>query len=150
MPDPEVDVDAGGHRLPLGVSAVRALAQHVLRRERARRAKLSFAFVSPRTIARLNREHLGHSGPTDVIAFALRNPGGHLPLVGDIYIAPDVIRKHAREMRVNVREEFARVVIHGTLHALGHDHPEVDNREESPMWRRQERYLVAARAGGLW
>jgi ssRNA-specific RNase YbeY (16S rRNA maturation enzyme) len=34
-------------------------------------------------------------------------------------------------------------VVHGTLHALGHDHPEGPDRTRSPMWRRQERYVEA-------
>jgi ssRNA-specific RNase YbeY (16S rRNA maturation enzyme) len=34
-------------------------------------------------------------------------------------------------------------VVHGTLHALGHDHPEGAERTRSVMWRRQERYVEA-------
>jgi probable rRNA maturation factor len=40
-----------------------------------------------------------------------------------------------------VREEIARLVVHGVLHALGHEHPEDEARTTSPMWRRQERLL---------
>jgi Uncharacterized protein family UPF0054. len=40
-----------------------------------------------------------------------------------------------------VREELARLVIHGTLHILGLEHPEGDDRFSSPMWRKQERIL---------
>jgi probable rRNA maturation factor len=40
-----------------------------------------------------------------------------------------------------VREEVARLVIHGTLHILGHDHPDGDDRTTSRMWRRQEQLL---------
>jgi probable rRNA maturation factor len=43
-----------------------------------------------------------------------------------------------------VREEIARLVVHGTLHVLGYDHPEDESRTASPMWRRQERLLAAA------
>lgn len=145
-----VDVDAGGRRLPLGAPAVRALARFVLRRERVRDAMVSVAFVSRRAIATLNRRHLGRQGATDVIAFALDRAAAGSPVVGDVYIAPDVVRAQARRLDVPQREELARVVIHGVLHALGHDHPDVEGREASPMWRRQERLLVAARTGGLW
>jgi ssRNA-specific RNase YbeY (16S rRNA maturation enzyme) len=34
-------------------------------------------------------------------------------------------------------------VVHGTLHALGRDHPEGLARTRSAMWRRQERYVEA-------
>jgi ssRNA-specific RNase YbeY (16S rRNA maturation enzyme) len=35
-----------------------------------------------------------------------------------------------------------RLVVHGTLHVLGWDHPDDDARLGSPMWRRQERYVA--------
>jgi probable rRNA maturation factor len=145
-----VDVDAGRVRLALRPAAVRDLARFVLRRERVQAAMLSIAFVSRRSIAALNRRHLGHSGATDVITFALGRSSPASPIVGDIYVAPDVVRQQAQRFRVPAREELARVVVHGVLHALGHDHPEGDDREGSPMWKRQERWLRAARAQGVW
>jgi probable rRNA maturation factor len=90
----------------------------------------------------LNREHLRRDRPTDVIAFGFRATGRGAPIVGDIYIAPEVARESARANDISVREEVLRLVVHGTLHVLGHDHPESDGRTRSPMWRTQER-LVA-------
>lgn len=143
-------VDTGRRRLSLGARTVRALAEFVLRRERVKSAMLSIAFVSRRAIADLNRRHLGHHGGTDVITFALGRTVPSAPLVGDIYVAPDVVAEQARTLRVPVREELARVVVHGVLHAIGHEHPEDDGRERSAMWKRQERWLSAARAQGVW
>ena len=102
------------------------------------------------TIAAMNREHLGHTGETDVITFALGRPTVSAPLVGDIYVAPDVVREQAKRWRVPAREELARVVVHGVMHAIGHHHPDGDGREASPMWKRQERWLAAARKEGVW
>jgi probable rRNA maturation factor len=111
-----------------------------LRAMRVPRAMLSITFVSARASAALNRKHLGHQGPTDVITFALgTDPGG--VVIADIYICPDVARVQAGEHGVGVREELARLVVHGTLHACGLEHPEDDARTTSPMWRRQERLL---------
>jgi probable rRNA maturation factor len=145
-----VDVDTGRQRLWLATGSVRALAGFVLERERVPSALLSIAFVSRRTIAGMNRRHLGHAGHTDVITFALGRPTPDAPLVGDIYVSPEVVREQARRWRVPVREELARVVVHGVLHAVGHEHPEGDGREASPMWQRQERWLAAAREKGVW
>ena len=140
MDELDVQVAAETGRLALGRERAASLARAVLRAEGARRAALSIAFVSNRRIAALNRRHLGHAGPTDVISFALAPADGAVQ--GDIYIAPDVARENALEHGVPVREELARLVVHGTLHVLGHDHPEDDSRTESPMWRRQERLLA--------
>jgi probable rRNA maturation factor len=42
-----------------------------------------------------------------------------------------------------LRQELIRLVVHGTLHALGREHPEGPHRTRSAMWRRQERYVEA-------
>jgi probable rRNA maturation factor len=143
-------VDTGQRRLSLATGAVRGLADFVLERERVKSAMLSIAFVSRRAIATLNQRHLGHRGGTDVITFALGRAADAAPLVGDIYVAPDVVADQARRFRVPVREELARVVVHGVLHAIGYEHPEGDGRERSPMWKRQERLLAAAHDRGVW
>ena len=138
-----VDVATDGVRVPVSRSRVATLAEEVLRRERVRNALLSIAFVSDRRIAALNRADLGHTGPTDVISFGFAPVDSGRVVVGDVYIAPGVARRNAREHRRGVREELMRLVVHGVLHVIGHDHPEDDARYGSPMWRRQERLLRA-------
>jgi probable rRNA maturation factor len=148
--DRGIDVDTGRQRISLATASVRALAGFVLERERVKSAMLSIAFVSRKAITGMNREHLGHEGDTDVITFALGRTTTSAPLVGDIYVAPDVVREQARRLKVPVREELARVVIHGVMHAIGHEHPDGDGRERSTMWKRQEKWLAAARKEGVW
>jgi probable rRNA maturation factor len=136
-----VDVSSDGVRSPVGRERAAAIVEGVLRAEKVRRATISVTFLGESAIARLNREHLGHRGPTDVISFPLESPDGAAG--GDIYIAPDVARESARQHGIGVREEVARLLVHGTLHVLGYDHPEgdADVREGSAMWRRQEQLL---------
>jgi len=137
-----VDVALEGVTSPLARARVADLVRGVLRAEGVRDALLSIALVSNRRMAALNRAHLRRSGPTDVIAFGFSRVDSRGPIVGDVYIAPDVARTSARDNGVPVREELARLVVHGTLHVLGYDHPDDDGRTRSPMWARQER-LVA-------
>ena len=143
-----VDVASEGVRAPVSRARLREVALAVLEAERVRDALVSIALVSAPRIARLNREHLRHTGETDVISFALE-PGGRGakrgPIVGDIYIAPAVARANARRFGGSVREELERLVIHGTLHVLGYDHPNGAARLTSPMWHRQEQLLAAGR-----
>ena len=145
-----VDVHAVGVRVPLARRQVAEIARLVLRAERVGRARLSIAFVDNERISRLNRKHLGHRGPTDVISFALSDASEGL--VGDIYIAPDVARRNAAEQGIPVRDELRRLVVHGVLHVVGYDHPEGAARYNSPMWARQEqlvrRVVRRAVAGG--
>lgn len=137
----EVTVQRDGVRSPVATARLDALARATLRALGVRRGLLSITLVSAPAMARLNRRHLGHRGPTDVITFALGTDaaGG---TVGDIYICPDVARQQARAFGVGVREELARLVVHGLLHSCGWDHPEGDDRMGSPMWRRQEQLLT--------
>ena len=137
-----VDVASDDLRLPVSRHRVADLARRVLRAERVRHALLSIAFVETSVITRLNTRHLGRRRPTDVIAFAFDAETCEGPVVGDIYIAPAVARENARRHGVGVREELARLVVHGTLHVVGHDHPEGEARTRSFMWRRQERLLA--------
>lgn len=121
--------------------AVRATA-----RERpGRLASVSVTFVRPPEIAALNRRYLGRTGRTDVLAFPLEGGEGTSG-VGDVYICPQVARASARRYAVPIREELLRLVVHGTLHCLGYEHPEGGDRERSPFFQRQER-IVAALTG---
>jgi probable rRNA maturation factor len=90
---------------------------------------------------RLNSRHKGHDRPTDVLAFALAGPAGRS--VGDVYICAHVAEREARARDIRLEEELVRLVVHGTLHALGQEHPDGDGRARSAMWRRQERYVEA-------
>jgi probable rRNA maturation factor len=129
-------------RVALAASRVESVARATLASERVRDAMLSITFLSNAAIARLNAKHLGHRGATDVISFGFRDAGRGSPVIGDIYIAPAVARANAVEHGVPVREELARLVVHGTLHVLGYEHPGADTRTKSPMWKRQERVLA--------
>ena len=140
----DIDVTTNGVRSSLGRDAIADVARTALRAERVAHALLSITLVDKRAMARLNQRHLGHRGPTDVISFGFRRAMNADPVVGDIYIAPEVARENAREAKVPVREEIARLVVHGALHVLGYDHPESAERENSAMWRRQERIVRRA------
>lgn len=129
-----------GRRLPLPAPLVRRVVAAVLRGER-RRALISITFLGRDAMRRLNAEHTGRDRPTDVLSFELTDPAGEA--VGDVYVCPWVARREARARGIPVRQELVRLVVHGTLHALGREHPEGEGRATSPMWRRQERYVAA-------
>jgi probable rRNA maturation factor len=129
-----------GRRLPLAPTLVRRVVESVLRAE-GRDASISVTFLGRDAMRRLNATHLGHDWPTDVLAFTLDVAGGDL--VGDVYVCPWVARREARERGISLREELIRLLVHGTLHVLGRDHPDGPTRTRSAMWRRQERYVEA-------
>lgn len=129
-------------RIPVARGRVERVVVSVLRAEGVGEAEVSVTFVTNRRMAALNRHHLGHAGATDVISFGFAPVAKGAPVTGDIYIAPAVARRNALAHGAGIREELLRLVVHGTLHVLGHDHPTDDARTTSPMWRRQERLLL--------
>jgi probable rRNA maturation factor len=94
---------------------------------------------------RLNFDHMGERGPTDVLSFPLHewaldgrqshltdddgaSPPGPL-LLGDVVIDLDQALRQAAEGDWGITEELVLLAIHGTLHLLGHDHAEMDEEE---------------------
>lgn len=129
-----------GRRLPLSRALVRRVVEAVLKAER-REGLVSVTFLGRDSMRRLNAAHKRHDHPTDVLTFALDGPPGQV--IGDVYICPWVARREARTRGIPLRQELIRLVVHGTLHALGREHPEGLERVRSTMWRRQERYVEA-------
>jgi probable rRNA maturation factor len=133
-----MDVTVHGRPAPLTRAEVRRIVGRVLEGE-ARDATVSVTFYDPERMRELNAAWKGRDRPTDVIAFALPQPDGGL--AGDVYICPAEARAEAGSRSIPWRQELTRLVVHGTLHVLGYDHPEGAGRTRSAMWRRQERYV---------
>jgi probable rRNA maturation factor len=121
---------------------VQKAALATLRSEKVKDAMLSITFVGRAAISRLNKRYLGHHGPTDVISFGLDRVGRRGAVIGDVYICAEVARDNAKRQGITAGEELLRLVVHGTLHVLGHDHPEGSGRAASRMWQKQEKILA--------
>lgn len=133
---PGIDVTLSGP-LPPGAGAARLERAVVLTLIDAgvADAEISLTLLDDHGIRDLNLRYLGKDRPTDVIAFAL---GREPVLIGDIYLGAEQAARQASELGVPLAEELVRLAVHGTLHVLGHDHPEGEDREASPMFRLQE------------
>jgi probable rRNA maturation factor len=71
----------------------------------------------------LNRTYRGLDRPTDVLSFpdGEAGPDGRIVL-GEIVISLDAARRQAKELGHGEARELEELVLHGTLHLLGHDH----------------------------
>ena len=134
----EVRVEYAPRAHALSTGLVRQAVVAVLDGESTGPARISVTFLSGQRMRGLNRRTFGQDQATDVIAFGLPHPGR---VVGDVYLCPSVARRTARELQVPEREELLRLVVHGTLHVLGYEHPDGEQRTVSLMWRLQERYV---------
>lgn len=106
-------------------------------------SELSISLVRDDEMAVLNAAHRGIAGPTDVLSFSLLEGAGaehRGAMLGDVVIALGVAGQQARRGRRSLDDELARLLIHGVLHLVGHDHelaaPALRmRREERRLWR---------------
>ena len=77
-------------------------------------------------IHEVNRDHLGHDYPTDVISFPYRDDQ---PLVeGELIVSVDTARQRASELGWPAENELLLYVVHGVLHITGMDDHETEDR----------------------
>ena len=74
----------------------------------------------------LNREFRGKDYATNVLTFDY----AQAPVVmADLVLCAPVVAREAKENRKTLADHYAHLLVHGTLHAQGHDH-EVDAEAE--------------------
>lgn len=104
--------------------------------------ELTLTFVDAEEMSDLNAEHMGMSGPTDVLSFPMDDePMAGVPtLLGDIVVCPEVAASQFADHAGTFDDEIALLVVHGVLHVLGHDHSEA---AETAQMRAREIALLS-------
>ena len=129
--------EAGARRLRPWVEAlVTELAPHA--------DSLAVRFTGDRGMRRVNRQFRGKDTTTDVLSFpgAEGPEGWHL---GDVLISVPAARRQAEERGEPAEREVRRLILHGLLHCLGHDH-ETDGGTMRRLERRLARRWLEADA----
>ena len=106
--------------------------------EEGRTGEFSITLLGDHEMEKLNTRYLGRNVTTDVLAFSM---GTDELAFGDVYVCVDQASRQAKEHEIPLDEELVRLVVHGALHVLGHDHPEDSDRFTSPMFKLQERLV---------
>ncbi|WP_135467858.1 rRNA maturation RNase YbeY [Crenalkalicoccus roseus] len=104
--------------LPRAEALARRAAAAALAEAGEETAGMTILLADDRTLRRLNHRHRGRDKPTNVLSFPAPAPG-HL---GDIALALGVVRREAAAAERRLAAHVAHLVVHGTLHLLGHDH----------------------------
>ena len=124
--DPDIDV-----------RRLKNTARKLLRSAGKATGELSVLLTGDAQVRELNRKHRGKDTATDVLSF----PSGSPPLLGDIAISVDTARRQAAQYDATLQNEVNRLLIHGLLHLLGHDH--IEPAERAAM-EAEERRLAGA------
>lgn len=101
-------------------------------------------------IRALNRKYRGIDEPTDVLSFALDEPGtygaafpvapGGMAGMGILVVSYPTALEQAQRRRVAVEDELRLLLVHGVLHLLGYDH---EKQREGLTMRKKEREILA-------
>ena len=130
--------DIGWKGLPAPRS-FRAWIELALRGAKCRRAAEIHVLIADAVSARaLNRDFRGKDYATNVLSFPTEwPPGVNSPLIGDLAICAPVVAREASEQGKRLRDHYAHMVMHGTLHLLGYDHIDDEEAEEMEGLERQ-------------
>jgi probable rRNA maturation factor len=97
------------------------------------RSEISIRLTDDAEVHALNRDYRGKDQPTNVLSFPQYAPEeiAGLPtstdpeiLLGDIVLALETCQREAAEKGLSLSDHAAHLIVHGTLHLLGHDHLE--------------------------
>lgn len=104
-------------------------------------AELSLLLVDDEEMAGYNREFRGKEGPTNVLAFAMRE--GEFPeltphLLGDVVISAETARREAEAAGTELEFRLDELLVHGVLHLFGLDHERGEEAADSMFRRTRE------------
>jgi probable rRNA maturation factor len=132
-----------GHAHPEVLEAVAAAAARV-----SGEGEVSVLLADDAALRALNRDWRGVDKPTNVLSFPMSeqyeleqaDESGPELMLGDIVLARGVCEREAAEKAIPVERHTAHLLVHGTLHLLGHDHQ--DEAGTADMERREARALA--------
>jgi probable rRNA maturation factor len=92
--------------------------------------QVSIVFTSNSMVQELNNTYRGKDEPTNVLSFAFNDDGSNNLMLGELFIAYDVIEAESNSQNKPFDNHLLHILIHGVLHLLGYDHIEdVDAKE---------------------
>lgn len=131
--------------VPVDEARLSSLAHHSLSQEQvAEGAELSVLLVTRDHMRELNARFAGEDQFTDVLAFPMLEEEDdeeeeESVILGDVVICPRVAGRNAHRLGHSLGRELDVLLVHGTLHLLGYDHE--DDEERKAMDRRLEELL---------
>ena len=148
--DSDEEWDSSSSWLPLVRKAAEAAVIESAYPELAngeRPVEISVTLSSDEQVRALNAKWRGKDKPTNVLSFPMADErdlgtasvSGTELLLGDIILARGVCEAEAADKGVTLQDHAVHLVVHGTLHLLGHDHGE--ERDAADMEAREVRAL---------
>lgn len=127
--------------IQINYEMIRFGVQKTLETSKDPSADVTIRFTDDEEMLNLNKAFRGIQEPTDVLSFNQDtiDPDTQRLYLGDIIISYERAEEQSSEHHHGFDEECSLLAIHGTLHLLGYDHYENDEKEI--MWKLQEDIL---------
>ena len=140
----EVLIDNRQSRHKIALKKIKQSVQVILDALDCPDGEISILIVDDPQIEELNQQYLKREGPTNVIAFAMRE--GEFAdlsphLLGDVVISMDTAAKEAQVAATSMERRFNELLVHGVLHLMGFDHE--TNEEEALVMEKKSREILA-------
>jgi len=139
--DYHIDLCFEGRPVPADTRRIPQAIRKTLQGHRRSQCRINVAVVDDARIAALNQKHLGKSGPTDCLAFDLRDQARPDVVEGDIVISWETAQRQARARGISVEAELTLYAVHGLLHLLGYDD---GNEEQAAVMHHLEDDILTA------
>jgi len=101
--------------------------------------ELSLLICGDQRMRALNRRYRRKDRTTDVLSFPA-GEGARRGFLGDLIVSAPEARRQARAGRLSFRAVMEKLLLHGLLHLLGHDH-ETDHGEMDALEAKLRRRL---------
>ena len=131
----------------MSLKTIRKNAQAVLNALGSPDAELSILIVDDPQISVFNKQYLKRKGPTNVIAFPMREGDfGNLnpQVLGDVVISVETARREGGEAGISTHARLSQLLVHGILHLFGFDH-EKDDENTRQMEEKSSELLEVLR-----
>ena len=138
-PPAKVTISSSQQALRVPRRQINALVGAVARAEKVRIDHVDVAVVSAGQIARINRRHLSHRGPTDVISFDLSGEED-AGVVAQLIVCADLAVREGPKHGHRPQHELLLYVVHGLLHVMGYDD---DTDARAAIMRCRQEQLLA-------
>jgi len=123
-------------RVKIDTDAWASFAENALEAIGNNGSSATIAFVSDKSIRKLNQQFRNVDKATDVLSF----PADELDNLGDVAVSVETAARQAQENRLSFDNEIAQLILHGLLHLSGYDH-ESDNGEMNRLELKLRRKL---------
>jgi rRNA maturation RNase YbeY len=124
------------------VNYLRAWLSEVAQTEGKIVQELNIILCSDEYLYKMNVDYLNHRTYTDIITFDQGTT--NKAISGELYISLDRVRDNANSLKISVKDELHRVMVHGILHLCGYGDKDPKYKKKKTL---KEDFYLTKRSG---